>query len=173
MNFIARFFFLLATLLEYCCVCFLTQSLSLSSSLTFSQDGSTARDHLANERTFLAWSTLGLAFMGAGTGLYSAYNFTAPPVVSNRSDKDEAAVVAIQPVEVIPACGLLVMNVSAVNARSLLSHSSISPSFISLSRPTLLISISLFTFTTTTAGSWTTLLCASTIHACTRSSAER
>lgn len=31
--------------------------------------GSTARDHLANERTFLAWTRTGLALIGAGLGL--------------------------------------------------------------------------------------------------------
>ena len=36
--------------------------------------GSTARDHLANERTFLAWARTGLGFVGSGTGLYTAYH---------------------------------------------------------------------------------------------------
>jgi uncharacterized membrane protein YidH (DUF202 family) len=31
--------------------------------------GSTARDHLANERTFLAWARTGLGFVGLGVGL--------------------------------------------------------------------------------------------------------
>ncbi|KAI8611606.1 hypothetical protein BC830DRAFT_1053140, partial [Chytriomyces sp. MP71] len=31
--------------------------------------GSTARDHLANERTFLAWSRTGLGFVGLGVAL--------------------------------------------------------------------------------------------------------
>ncbi|CAD7972283.1 unnamed protein product [Amoebophrya sp. A25] len=35
--------------------------------------GSVARDHLANERTFLAWAQVGLAFTAAGTALFSAY----------------------------------------------------------------------------------------------------
>ncbi|CAD7958604.1 unnamed protein product [Amoebophrya sp. A120] len=36
--------------------------------------GSVARDHLANERTFLAWAKVGLAFTAAGTALFSAYH---------------------------------------------------------------------------------------------------
>merc|ERR1719331_1380602 len=36
---------------------------------------STARDHLANERTFFACARTGLAFIGAGTGLFTAYSY--------------------------------------------------------------------------------------------------
>lgn len=36
--------------------------------------GSTARDHLANERTFLAWARTGLGFLTAGTGLFTFYH---------------------------------------------------------------------------------------------------
>ncbi len=36
--------------------------------------GSVARDHLANERTFLAWAQVGLAFTAAGTALFTAYH---------------------------------------------------------------------------------------------------
>lgn len=39
-------------------------------SLLVKNTGSTARDHLANERTFLAWSKTGLGFLG---GLLSPY----------------------------------------------------------------------------------------------------
>ena len=44
---------------------FLTQKITNS--------GSAARDHLANERTFLAWARTGLAFLGAGTGVFLSY----------------------------------------------------------------------------------------------------
>ena len=47
--------------------------------------GSTARDHLANERTFLAYSRTGLAFMGAGVGLYSAFQ---PVMILQRTFLD-------------------------------------------------------------------------------------
>ena len=33
--------------------------------------GSTARDHLANERTFLAWARTGLTFVGLGVAIDS------------------------------------------------------------------------------------------------------
>mmetsp|Transcript_18060 Transcript_18060/g.45736 ORF Transcript_18060/g.45736 Transcript_18060/m.45736 type:complete len:136 (-) Transcript_18060:808-1215(-) len=56
--------------------------------------GSTARDHLANERTFLAWARTGLGFLGSGTGLFTAYHL---------SDLDGGA-----PAEVDAACGMLV-----------------------------------------------------------------
>jgi uncharacterized membrane protein YidH (DUF202 family) len=36
--------------------------------------GSTARDILATERTFLAWSRTGLGFVGAGSALAAAYH---------------------------------------------------------------------------------------------------
>lgn len=38
--------------------------------------GSTARDHLANERTFLSWARTGLGFLGSGTGLFTAYHLS-------------------------------------------------------------------------------------------------
>mmetsp|Transcript_17426 Transcript_17426/g.56027 ORF Transcript_17426/g.56027 Transcript_17426/m.56027 type:complete len:147 (-) Transcript_17426:104-544(-) len=38
--------------------------------------GSTARDHLANERTFLAWARTGVALMSAGAGLFSVYDIS-------------------------------------------------------------------------------------------------
>jgi uncharacterized membrane protein YidH (DUF202 family) len=53
---------------------------------------STARDHLANERTFLAWGRTGLGFITAGTGLFTAYSFGYSP------DKEKEA--AVHPTEV-------------------------------------------------------------------------
>ncbi|ORY31187.1 hypothetical protein BCR33DRAFT_724113 [Rhizoclosmatium globosum] len=41
----------------------------LFSSTILPNTGSTARDHLANERTFLAWSRTGLGFVGLGIAL--------------------------------------------------------------------------------------------------------
>jgi len=35
--------------------------------------GSTARDHLANERTFLSWCNTGMTFFGAGVALFSSF----------------------------------------------------------------------------------------------------
>ena len=50
------------------------------SSLFFSSPSLTqaviSSNHAANERTLLAWSRTGLAFIGAGTGLFTAYNLT-------------------------------------------------------------------------------------------------
>jgi len=37
--------------------------------ITLNNEGSTARDHLANERTFLAWIRTALALVGVGIGL--------------------------------------------------------------------------------------------------------
>eukprot|EP00510_Aplanochytrium_minuta_P000724 CAMPEP_0184020558 /NCGR_PEP_ID=MMETSP0954-20121128/9412_1 /TAXON_ID=627963 /ORGANISM="Aplanochytrium sp, Strain PBS07" /LENGTH=181 /DNA_ID=CAMNT_0026302425 /DNA_START=190 /DNA_END=735 /DNA_ORIENTATION=+ len=41
-------------------------------STVLKNNGSTARDNLANERTFLAWARTGLAFVGAGLGYFYA-----------------------------------------------------------------------------------------------------
>ena len=37
--------------------------------------GSIVRDHLANERTFLAWARTSLVFVGAGIGLHQFYSY--------------------------------------------------------------------------------------------------
>ena len=71
----------------------------LRSAGTVPNSGSTARDHLANERTFLAWARTGLGFMGAGTGLFTAYH-----LADNYTPED----VNVAPVEVDLASGLLV-----------------------------------------------------------------
>ena len=39
--------------------------------------GSTARDHLANERTFLAWARTGLTFVGLGVAIDSLLRVSA------------------------------------------------------------------------------------------------
>mmetsp|Transcript_16331 Transcript_16331/g.33233 ORF Transcript_16331/g.33233 Transcript_16331/m.33233 type:complete len:153 (-) Transcript_16331:518-976(-) len=61
--------------------------------------GSTARDHLANERTFLAWSRTGLSFVAAGVGVFGAYHIGSHP---DRGVEDARAV--------LPAVGLLIGN---------------------------------------------------------------
>jgi uncharacterized membrane protein YidH (DUF202 family) len=63
--------------------------------------GSTARDHLANERTFLAWSKTGLGFLGAGTGLFTAYSF-------NYTGENQS--LSIHPMTIVPAVLLLISN---------------------------------------------------------------
>merc|ERR1711862_115826 len=40
--------------------------------------GSLARDHLANERTFLAWARTSLVFVGSGVGLHQFYQYAVP-----------------------------------------------------------------------------------------------
>jgi uncharacterized membrane protein YidH (DUF202 family) len=65
---------------------------------------STARDHLANERTFLAWSKTGLGFVGAGTGLLSAYSF-------GYSEHNKTTV---HPMLIAPAVALLIANGGAI-----------------------------------------------------------
>jgi uncharacterized membrane protein YidH (DUF202 family) len=62
---------------------------------------STARDHLANERTFLAWSKTGLGFLGAGTGLFTAYSFNYTGASQSLS---------IHPMTIAPAVLLLISN---------------------------------------------------------------
>ena len=62
--------------------------------------GSVARDLLAAERTFLAWARTGLGFLGAGTGLFSAYATTA--------HEDAAATTRAN--RILPACGALWLN---------------------------------------------------------------
>ena len=59
---------------------------------------STARDHLANERTFLAWSRTALAFLAAGLGLEAVE--LSPRRQQRRphdSDSDSAAAAAPPP----------------------------------------------------------------------------
>ena len=63
--------------------------------------GSTARDHLANERTFLAWSKAGLGFLGAGTGLFTAYSF-------NYTEDPKSP--SVHPVSIAPSVILLILN---------------------------------------------------------------
>ena len=63
--------------------------------------GSTARDHLANERTFLAWSKVGLGFLGAGSGLFTAYSFNYTGEVNSLS---------LHPVTIVPVVLLLIAN---------------------------------------------------------------
>jgi uncharacterized membrane protein YidH (DUF202 family) len=71
--------------------------------------GSTARDHLANERTFLAWCRTGLGFLGSGTGLFTAYCFGYASVESASSGQAVGRHV-VHPKDVAPACGLLIAN---------------------------------------------------------------
>ena len=59
---------------------------------TLKNEGSICRDHLANERTFLAYCRTGLAFLGAGTGLFTAYSFA----YSERQLKSNEEVVEIE-----------------------------------------------------------------------------
>jgi uncharacterized membrane protein YidH (DUF202 family) len=70
-------------------------------SIRVKNSGSTARDHLANERTFLAWSKTGLGFLGAGTGIFTAYSF-------NYTGESHST--AIHPWKIIPAVVLLMAN---------------------------------------------------------------
>lgn len=63
--------------------------------------GSTARDHLANERTFLAWSKVGLGFLGAGSGLFTAYSFNYT---------GESKSLSLHPARIVPAVLLLMTN---------------------------------------------------------------
>lgn len=61
--------------------------------------GSCARDHLANERTFLAWARTGLGYVGAGTGIFSAYH-----IVDRGKDPESHAA------RILPACACFVAN---------------------------------------------------------------
>lgn len=60
--------------------------------------GSTARDHLANERTFLAWARTGLGFVGSGLAFFYASTENPKKVKQIRSSN------------ILPATGLLVGN---------------------------------------------------------------
>ncbi|KAA8494758.1 hypothetical protein FVE85_2999 [Porphyridium purpureum] len=71
--------------------------------------GSTARDHLANERTFLAWSRTGLSFMAASAGLFSAYSLGGGERTST-SDVDAHALLPRRVREVVPSCLFLAAN---------------------------------------------------------------
>ena len=67
--------------------------------------GSTARDLLAAERTFLAWARTGLGFLGAGTGLFSSYAHAEEGIsdVQRRLQQERA-------LQVLPACLALWAN---------------------------------------------------------------
>ena len=45
---------------------------------TIRNEGSAARDHLANERTFLAWARTGMTFVGLGVAIDSLQQFSVP-----------------------------------------------------------------------------------------------
>ena len=70
---------------------------------------STARDHLANERTFLAFSRTGLSFLAAALGLFSSYTFAYDP--NNK--------LSVHPREVVPAVAGLGFNGVAILTYSL------------------------------------------------------
>lgn len=61
---------------------------------------STARDHLANERTFLAFARTGISFFGAALALWTSYCFKFDP--KNPCD--------VHPKEIVPAATGLVFN---------------------------------------------------------------
>lgn len=73
---------------------------------------STARDHLANERTFLAWARSGLGFMGAGTGLYTAYSlgYSDPAEMHAEGSRTARRIEHLHPFKVAPAAATLVAN---------------------------------------------------------------
>ena len=58
-----------------------------SSRYVVENSGSTARDHLANERTFLAWTRTGLALVGLGVGIDGLQR--AHTVISDIADNDD------------------------------------------------------------------------------------
>ena len=68
--------------------------------------GSTARDHLASERTLLAWSRTGLGFFGAGLGLFTTYCFA----YVDASSGPQTLSTAVHPKKVAPASLLLIGN---------------------------------------------------------------
>lgn len=70
--------------------------------------GSVARDMLAAERTFLAWARTGLGFLGAGTGLFTAYAST--PAETGRHYSMTSAY------RILPACCALWANGAATLA---------------------------------------------------------
>ena len=64
--------------------------------------GSIARDILAAERTFLAWSRTGLGFVGAGSAMFAAYHRYATS--KNAEER------FYQQEHIYPASALLVSN---------------------------------------------------------------
>ncbi len=58
--------------------------------------GSTARDHLANERTFLAWSRTGLTFVGLGVAIDSLLRVSASVDDVAEQQAEQAAAGAAQ-----------------------------------------------------------------------------
>ena len=56
------------------------------SSSVIPNTGSTARDHLANERTFLAWARTGLAFVGLGVAIDSIVRVSTANDTPSDSD---------------------------------------------------------------------------------------
>lgn len=52
-------------------------------------EGSTARDHLANERTFLAWARTSLVFVGSGVGLHQFYLYNLSGSLDEQAREKE------------------------------------------------------------------------------------
>ena len=76
--------------------------------------GSVARDLLAAERTFLAWARTGLGFLGAGTGLFSAYATGEQSSPASRRSQ-----------RIMPACGALWLNGAATLAFAIARYHSV------------------------------------------------
>eukprot|EP00285_Hemiselmis_virescens_P012882 CAMPEP_0173400548 /NCGR_PEP_ID=MMETSP1356-20130122/48202_1 /TAXON_ID=77927 ORGANISM="Hemiselmis virescens, Strain PCC157" /NCGR_SAMPLE_ID=MMETSP1356 /ASSEMBLY_ACC=CAM_ASM_000847 /LENGTH=146 /DNA_ID=CAMNT_0014360497 /DNA_START=53 /DNA_END=493 /DNA_ORIENTATION=+ len=70
--------------------------------------GSTARDHLANERTFLAWCRTGMSFLGAGIALFSSYELLDDRGTSLHADSGKG--VCQGGWRVIEPAGLMILN---------------------------------------------------------------
>jgi len=73
--------------------------------------GSTARDHLANERTFLAWCGQAMNFMGAGIALFSSYELLDDQ--GARKDDEERDAIS-GGWKVIEPAGLMILNSAIV-----------------------------------------------------------
>ncbi|GAA5986282.1 hypothetical protein JCM11641_004881 [Rhodosporidiobolus odoratus] len=94
--------------------------------------GSVARDHLASERTFLAWlrTSLGLGSIGiAITQLFrlpsNTTNPTTPPATTTPSAADQALSSALSSLSANPSFALLVPLLQAQNERLLLAEQTV------------------------------------------------
>uniref|UniRef100_A0A7S4MAU3 DUF202 domain-containing protein n=1 Tax=Vannella robusta TaxID=1487602 RepID=A0A7S4MAU3_9EUKA len=77
--------------------------------------GSAARDHLANERTFLAWARTSLVFVGSGVGLHQFYQYACPTDHSQKTEHEQEQINKLRSNVVLASSSLVVIGVGVLS----------------------------------------------------------